>query len=106
MPSVSVVLITKNEASNIRACLESVAWADEIIVVDSGSTDDTVAICRESGAKVHVHDWPGFGPQKNRALGYAAGEWVLSLDADERVTPELRAQLEQAMKEGEADGYY
>lgn len=105
MASLSVIIITKNEASNIRACLEAVAWADEIIVVDSGSTDDTVAICREFTAHVYVHDWPGFGIQKNRALDYASKDWVLSLDADERVTPELRAELETAMREGSADGY-
>lgn len=98
MASLSVILITKNEAENIRACIESVAWADEIIVVDSGSTDDTVAICKQLGAQVHVHDWPGFGVQKNRALGYATKDWVLSLDADERVTPELRAEIEAILK--------
>lgn len=103
--SLSVILITKNEAANIRDCLQSVAWADEIIVVDSGSTDDTVAICREFTPHVHVRDWPGFGIQKNRALDYASKEWVLSLDADERVTPELRAELEEAMRSGAAEGY-
>ena len=108
MPSLSVILITKNEAANIRACLESVAWADEIIVVDSGSTDDTVTICKELGAQVYVHDWPGFGAQKNRALGYANNDWILSLDADERVTPELKAQLAQAItdKDNDKDGFY
>jgi len=106
MNSLSVILITKNEAENIRACLESVAWADEIIVVDSGSTDDTVALCKELGAQVHVHDWPGFGVQKNRALGYATKKWVLSLDADERVTPELRAEIEAILKtEQTVDSY-
>lgn len=106
MPSLSVILITKNEAANIRACLESVAFADEVIVVDSGSSDETVAIAREMGAKVYVHDWPGFGPQKSRALAYATGDWIFSIDADERVTPELRAELEQAMREAQADGYF
>ena len=107
MPSLSVILITKNEANNVRLCLESVAWADEIIVVDSGSTDDTVIICKEMGAQVYVHaDWPGFGPQKNRALGYASKEWVFSIDADERVTSNLRAEIGQAMRKAEADGYY
>lgn len=106
MSKLSVILITKNEAANIRACLESVAWADEIIVVDSGSTDDTVAICKELGAQVHVHDWPGFGVQKNRALGYATMDWVLSLDADERVTPELRAEIETVLRgEHTSDAY-
>lgn len=99
--SLSVIIITMNEAADIRACLESVAWADEIVVVDSGSTDDTVAICRELGAKVHMTSgWPGFGPQKNRALDHATGDWVLSLDADERVTPELRRQIEGTIANG------
>lgn len=107
MPTLSVILITKNEAANIRDCLQSVAWADEIIVVDSGSGDDTADIARAMGAQVYVHvDWPGFGPQKNRALGYASKEWVFSIDADERVTPELRAEIQQAMRTGKADGYY
>lgn len=107
MPTLSVILITKNEAANIRDCLQSVLWADEIVVVDSGSTDDTVSICKEMGAQVHVHaDWPGFGPQKNRALDYAGKDWVFSIDADERVTPELRAEIEQAMRGAAADGYY
>lgn len=93
----SVIIITQNEAANIRACLESVAWADEIIVVDSGSTDDTVTIAREFTQRVYEHDWPGFGVQKNRALGYAVHEWVFSIDADERVTPELRAAIEAVL---------
>jgi glycosyltransferase involved in cell wall biosynthesis len=101
----SVIIITKNEAINIRECLESVKWADEIIVVDSGSTDDTVAICREYTQHVYVHDWPGFGMQKNRALGYASKGWVLSLDADERVTPELRSEIENTLRDGNALGY-
>jgi len=96
----SAIIITKNEADNIRACLESVAWADEIIVVDSGSSDGTVNICKALGAQVHITaDWPGFGLQKNRALSYATGEWVLSLDADERVTPELRSEVEAALND-------
>ncbi len=100
MKGLSVILITKNEARNIRACLESVRWADEIVVVDSGSTDDTVAIAREFTDRVYVHDWPGFGVQKNRALDYASKDWVLSLDADERVTPELRGAIEEALRSG------
>ncbi len=101
-----MIVITKDEALNIRACLESVAWANEIIVVDSGSRDDTVAICREFTPHVYGHDWPGFGAQKNRALDYASREWVLSLDADERVTPELHAQITRAMGSTESEGYY
>lgn len=103
--SLSVILITKNEALNIHACLQSVAWADEIIVVDSNSTDGTPVLAKQMGAQVYAHDWPGFGPQKNRALSYATKEWVFSIDADERVTPALRAELEQAINSGTAAGY-
>ncbi len=96
--ALSVVIITKNEAGNIRDCLESVAWADEIIVVDSGSQDDTVAICQEYTNKVFIHsEWQGFGAQKNLALQYATQDWVLSLDADERVPPALRKEIENAL---------
>jgi glycosyltransferase involved in cell wall biosynthesis len=104
--TLSVILITHNEAANIRPCLESVAWADEIIVIDSGSTDDTVAIATEMGARVYQHDWPGFGPQKNRALSYASKDWVFSIDADERVTLELRIEIEQAMRAAQFEGFY
>jgi len=105
--ALSVIIITKNEAADIRACLESVAWADEVIVVDSGSIDDPVKICSELGAQMQVTPaWPGFGPQKNRALALATGEWVLSLDADERVPAELRAEIEAVMNDrGAADAY-
>lgn len=96
--TLSVVIITRNEAAVIARCLESVAWADELIVLDAGSADETARLAGERGAKVHVApDWPGFGPQKNRALELAAGDWVLSLDADEWVTPELRAEIERAL---------
>jgi len=105
MAALSVIIISKNEEANIRACLESVKWADEIVVVDSGSSDATVEICRELGAKVYVHDWQGFGVQKNRALSYASLDWVLSIDADERVTPELRSQLTKAIEEGSTNGF-
>lgn len=106
MPKLSVILIARNEAMNIAACLESVAWADEIVVVDSGSSDETVAICGRYGAKVQVtSDWPGFGPQKNRAVDLATGDWLLSIDADERVTPELRAEIEQVLAAPDSDAY-
>ncbi|HEX9684399.1 MAG TPA: glycosyltransferase family 2 protein [Burkholderiales bacterium] len=96
--SLSVIIIAKNAEATIRRCLESVAWADEIVVVEHGSADRTAGICREVGAKVHqTPDWPGFGPQKNRALELARGDWVLSLDADEWVTPELRADIGRAI---------
>jgi len=93
----SVIIITKNEAHAIGACLASVAWVDEIIVVDSGSDDDTVAICHKFGALVSKNEWPGYGKQKNHALSLAKGDWILSIDADERVTPELRQEIERAI---------
>ena len=92
--TLSVVIITKNEAAVIARCLASVAWADEIVMLDSGSTDGTAAIARGLNARVEsTTDWPGYGAQKNRALALATGDWVLSLDADEWVTPELRAAM-------------
>jgi glycosyltransferase involved in cell wall biosynthesis len=96
MPAVnlSVILITHNEARNVAGCLGSVAFADEWIVVDSGSTDGTREIAERMGAKVvRTDDWPGFGAQKNRALALAQGRWVLSIDADERVSAELAASI-------------
>ena len=96
--TLSVAIITRNEQAAIRRCLESVAWADEIIVLDSGSRDGTADVARRFNARVETTtDWPGFGPQKNRALALATGDWVLSLDADEWVTPELRAEIERAL---------
>lgn len=98
MPTLSVTIITKNEAEDIRQCLESVAWADEIIVMDSGSEDETLTICREFTDQVFVDtDWQGFGIQKNRALDKAICDWVLSLDADEIVSDELADEIKTAM---------
>lgn len=91
---ISAIIITKNEENNIRDCLNSISWVDEIVVVDSGSSDATVSICKEFGCIVQETDWPGFGPQKNRALALATKPWVLSIDADERVTPELRDEIQ------------
>ncbi|MDE3021227.1 MAG: glycosyltransferase family 2 protein [Pseudomonadota bacterium] len=96
--SLTVTIITKNEALCIRDCLESVIFADEIVVLDSGSSDETVRICEEYGARVKVTDWPGFGPQKNRAISMATGDWVLSIDADEIVSEALRAEIIQAIR--------
>ncbi len=94
----SVTVITHNESAHIAACLKSVAFADEWIVVDSGSTDGTREIAESLGAKVTTTtDWPGFGAQKNRALTLATGRWVLSIDADERVSPELAARIQAAV---------
>ena len=93
--SLSAILIVRNEADRIRRCLESVhGWADEIVILDSGSQDATVAICREYSARVEETDWPGFGLQKQRALERARGDWVLSLDADEALDPELRREID------------
>ena len=90
----SVIFITLNEAPRLRATLEAVRWADEIIVVDSGSTDGTVELAQSLGARVQVTDWPGFGAQKNRALSLATCPWVLSLDADEVLSPELQQEIQ------------
>jgi glycosyltransferase involved in cell wall biosynthesis len=101
--NLSVIVITKDEERVIGRCLGSVRWVDEIIVVDSGSTDRTLDICRELGARVSVTpDWPGFGPQKNRALALAKGDWVLSLDADEWLSDELADEMRAAVR-GAAD---
>lgn len=103
---ISVIIITKNEAHNIKACLDSVSWADEIIVVDSGSNDGTQQICSGfSNCTLFETDWPGFGPQKNRALSHAKGDWVLSIDADERVTPELKDEILTAINSNSDHGY-
>jgi glycosyltransferase involved in cell wall biosynthesis len=105
MPRLSAVIITKNEAANIADCLDSVAFADERIVVDSGSSDETVRIAKEKGARVEQHEFTGYGAQKNFALSLAQGDWVLSVDADERVSPALVAEIERAIAGGHADGY-
>lgn len=95
----SVIIITKNEASSITACLRSVSWADEIIIVDSGSTDSTISICKKHGAIVHTREWTGFGDQKNYALSLATNKWILSIDADERVPTELKMAILKAISE-------
>jgi O-antigen ligase len=100
--SLSVIIICKNEADRIGRCLDSVAgWADEIVVLDSGSSDETVDIVRRYTDKVEVTDWPGFGPQKQRALDRARGDWVLSLDSDEWLSAELRDEIEVVLSNPE-----
>jgi len=101
----SVIVITKNEAFHIGRCLDSVSWADEIIVLDSGSDDNTVEICKRYTDKVFITDWPGFGVQKQRALDHARGDWVFSIDADEVVSPELKTEIQAAMVESSFNGY-
>jgi glycosyltransferase involved in cell wall biosynthesis len=99
--SLSVIIIAKDAEATVRRCLESVAWADEVVVVENGSVDRTADIARELGAKVHqTADWPGFGQQKNRALDLATCDWLFSLDADEWVTPGLRDEIRSAIAGG------
>ena len=102
----SVVVITLDEEERIRECLDSVAWADELIVIDAESRDKTVAIARELTEHVSVRPWPGFAAQKNFGLAQASGDWILSLDADETVSPALRAEIVAVLASGgAADGY-
>jgi glycosyltransferase involved in cell wall biosynthesis len=101
----SAIIITRNEAANIAACLESVAFCDERIVVDSGSSDNTVAIALAAGATVISHKWDGYGPQKNFALSQARGDWVLSIDADERVPAPLATEILSTIRTTTAAGY-
>lgn len=104
MNRISVIIITKNESQNIRDCLESVRWADEIIVVDSGSSDDTVSIARQFTDKVFYNEWKGFAEQKSFAMNLASNDWLLSLDADERVTENLKDEILNSDLD-EFDGY-
>ena len=107
-PTLSAIVITRNEAHNLHDCLQSMhGLVDEIIVVDSQSTDNTVAIALQHGAKVEQpEDWPGFGQQKNRALDLATCDWVFSIDADERVTPESAAEIKVVLERGDANVAY
>jgi glycosyltransferase involved in cell wall biosynthesis len=102
----TVTVITHNESRNIGQALESVAWADEIVVVDSHSTDDTVAIARRHATRVEVRDWTGYSDQKNYAADLASHDWILSLDADERVTAGLAREIQELLRRGpDANGY-
>lgn len=103
--TLSVIIVVKNESQNIADCIGSVPFASEILVLDSGSTDDTVAQATAAGATVHSTDWPGYGLQQLRGIEMATGDWVLSLDADERVSAELAAELQKAILTPWADGY-
>ena len=97
----SAALIVKNEAAKLEACLQSLAgWVDEIVIIDSGSSDATLDIARKYGAKIHSYaDWQGFGMQRQRAQNHVQGAWVMWLDADERVTPELKQSLQAALNQ-------
>ncbi len=93
MPGISAIVLTKNEEANLADCLQSLAWADELLVVDSFSTDETVAIAQAHGARVVQHAFVNYAAQRNYAQGIAAYDWVLHIDADERVTPALAAEI-------------
>ncbi|MBU6431741.1 MAG: glycosyltransferase family 2 protein [Nitrospirae bacterium] len=97
LPTVACVVITKNEEANIQDCLLSVQWANELIVVDAESCDRTVELARDCGAKVFVRPWPGFGLQKNFGMAQSSSDWILILDADERVTEELRGEIKSCL---------
>jgi glycosyltransferase involved in cell wall biosynthesis len=99
----SAVLIISNEGLNLEACIQSLSWVDERVVVEHGSTDNTVEIARCLNVKLsQTPDWPGFGPQKNRAIDASTGDWILSIDADERVTPELALEIANALQHASA----
>jgi glycosyltransferase involved in cell wall biosynthesis len=106
--TVSVVIITKNEEANLGRTLASVTWAEERIVMDSGSTDRTLEIARQHGAKIFQETWKGYAGQKNSAMAKASGDWVLSLDADEEVSPELATKIREVTRRTESDvsGYF
>jgi glycosyltransferase involved in cell wall biosynthesis len=102
-PTLTIGVLAKNEAHRIEACLRSAAFADQLLVIDSGSTDDTVARAQAAGATVVAYpDWQGFGVQRTRLLGHVESDYIFFLDADEVITPELRAHIEAAVVSGEA----
>lgn len=97
-PTLSIIIIAVNEERNIVGCIRSCAFADEVLVVDSGSTDNTVELAIAAGAKVLQTNWPGYGPQQNRGIDTSTGDWIFSLDADERITLELANDIRSAIK--------
>lgn len=104
-PTIGVALIVKNEEDEIKDCLELVKWADEIVVLDSGSVDKTVEIAQQYTDKVQVTDWPGYGAQKNRAIALLTTDWILSIDADERVTEDLGNEIIKVISNDSCDAY-
>jgi glycosyltransferase involved in cell wall biosynthesis len=100
MMSLSVVIIARNEERNIARCLESVKWADEIVLIDHQSTDRTCEIARSYGARVYSLPWRGYGPAKREGVNLANGSWVLALDADEEVSPELAEEIRRTLSNG------
>jgi len=106
-PKISAVVIVYNDAPYIRACLDSLTWADELIVVDSHSTDGTTAICHEFTDKVFHHEFSGFGRLRNEAIAHANHDWIFSLDSDERATPEILFEMQSILhKPPDADAYF
>lgn len=104
MNKISVIIITGNEEKNIEQCLISVDWADEIIIVDSESSDKTVELAKKFTDKIFIREWEGYVPQKRYALSLTSNEWILNIDADERVTPELKEEIIKTIP-GDTDGY-
>ncbi len=105
MKRLSVIIVAKNEANNIADCVRSALFADEVIVLDSGSTDRTAELAEAAGAKVVTTDWPGYGPQNHRGIDMATGDWFFSLDADERITPALAAEIRAAIEQADVNGF-
>jgi len=105
--TISAVLIVKNESAMIEGCLDSVKWVDEIVVLDSGSRDETLNVAKRFTDKVFVQDdWQGFGVQRQQAQQYATSDWILMIDADERVTPELRQEIEDVVQKNDQTKVY
>jgi glycosyltransferase involved in cell wall biosynthesis len=105
MQRLSIIIVAKNEAINIVDCVRSARFADEVIVLDSGSTDGTPDLASAEGARVVNTDWPGYGPQNNRGIDLAGGDWFFSLDADERISPELAAEIRAAIDRSDVEGF-
>lgn len=105
MTTLTVIIAAKNEAHNISECVKSASFADEVLVLDSGSTDGTQELATTAGAKVISTDWPGYGPQQTRGIKLATSDWVLSLDADERISEKLRGEILEAIQTERADGF-
>jgi len=104
--NLSVIIITKNEEDNIEQCIKSVKFADEVIVIDAESNDDTAAIAGKLGASIYVRPWPGFGPQKNFGAAQSQGEWLLFLDADEKISPVLAQEIQDTIAKPDKDFYW
>lgn len=106
MPSLSAIIITKNEADNIERCIKSAKFADEVIVIDSKSNDNTNRLAEQLGAKLFIRPWPGFGPQKNFGATKASGDWLLFLDADEEISPALAQEMTTTISNPQKEFYW